>query len=474
MINWGHENDIEWNSKLKVYEFKNDDNSVERGVISTSVIEAGEVLVSVPSDLLIHSYTKPTVNLPIQFQQSVYNHFNSKQRIAFILIYEKLLKHHSKWFRYLDDIPNKYTTTATYTQNQINSLRYPLYVEDATKLRNELLDSYNRYCSLINEYSGNQNEKSLIVTIDNNKEKDELYSIKITDLIDFNSYSWSWGVIQTRTYYYSGNLNKKNSNNSMNDKDDCTLVPLADLFNHSSKVDTEAVFNEKLKRYQVITKSRFESNEQVFISYGKHNNFKLLNYYGFLIRGNDQESITIQIDDAIPESILKESLSSSKTDHDRKLKILGSYGLGDIKGGKYEIVKDDHCPFSWNYLAILRVLLMNEQELNQSLERNIFFDDCPVSSENESKLSNFLVQLCENQLNSYFNGITQETTSNRDQISNDINYLLSSGSEMWRVALSWSKNLILSHNQPPDHKKSHTSETNTVRKKLTKNKKVKV
>ncbi|KAN0024900.1 hypothetical protein ACTFIV_009309 [Dictyostelium citrinum] len=498
MIEWGITNGIEWNDKLSVFDFKD----TGRGVITNQEIKENEVLISIPEKFLIHSKSKfslDKLNPPIiisnnnkkitattvennnlsspssifykPFHDCV-NQFNSKQRISFHLIIEKLLKKNSIWYNYLNDLPIEYNITSTYDDKEIQYLGYPIYVEKVFKLKNEMISSFNSFKEiLMKNYENDANRVIIKYNDDDNSDNDENNIIKLKEIINFNLYKWCWGTIQSRTYYYNRNMKQQQKQQQqLEDKDDCTLVPLADLFNHSSNVDTEAMFNEKKQCYQVITKTKFEKDSQVFISYGKHSNFTLMNYYGFIIQDNSNDSIPLIQEHAIPNQLLEKEQQQDIKSYEKKLLILEQYGLSIYgENSKFLISMDKELPFSWNYLSVLKVLFMTKEELNNQLELNLFHYDLPISNSNHEKVLDFLRILSITQLTqfkNYFNyyninnynndndgiinGGSSSVGGSGDIINNnnnfnsngigkrlEISYILEFNKKMWEGCIEW-------------------------------------
>ncbi|KAM9969461.1 hypothetical protein ACTFIR_001296 [Dictyostelium discoideum] len=431
MLEWGINIGIEWNEKLSVHDFED----IGRGVIANHEIKQDEVLISIPEKFLIHSKSKfslEKLNPPIikkkksftktffennlspspifykPFHDSV-NKFDSKQRISFHLIIEKLLKKNSIWYNYLNDLPTEYNITSTYDDDEIEHLGYPIYVEKVLSLKNEMLESFDSFKEiLMNNYKNDLNR--IVIKLNDNSnddddDDDENITIKLKEIIDFNLYRWCWGTIQSRTYFYDRNMKDLPRHLQLEDKDDCALVPLADLFNHSSDdVNTETKFDEKKQCYQVITKTKFEKDSQVFISYGKHSNFTLLNHYGFIIENNSNDSIPLLQEDAIPDIILEKEMKQDLKSYERKMSILEQYGLSVYgEDSKFLVSIDKELPFSWNYLSILKVLYMTNEELNNQCELNLFHYDLPISNSNHEKVLYFLKNLSIIQLTQFKN-----------------------------------------------------------------------
>ncbi|KYQ88614.1 hypothetical protein DLAC_11356 [Tieghemostelium lacteum] len=438
MIEWSKNKSIKWNEKLIVHSFPEG-----RGVIANEDILENEILVSVPLQWLIHSKCKfshdnihiTNNNTPrIVNLNTIIDNLDSKQRISFHLIFERLLGSNSNWFEYLEHVPSEYFTTSMFTDEEIQSMVYPIFINEAKKLKNEMMDSYKRYCIVLEKYF-NLNEEMHINGVNN-------WSCNVKLLMDLDLFKWSCGVIKTRSYYYDRNLvTQQNSQkrlqsttNVVEDKDDCTIVPLADLFNHSSSVDTEAKFNDRMNCYQVRTKTSFKKGDQVLISYGKHSNFTLLNFYGFVVENNSLDSITLDPKEAIPEYLFTETISNS-LQLKRKYEILSQYGLS-LTNGKFEVINDSQQPFTWNYLTTLRVLLLTPKELDKKKETMIFYNDESPSIENDKLLSNLLRPIIENHLS-----LLVDNTTPPIKKRFEIDYLLKSTKEIWEKCLNYINNL---------------------------------
>ncbi|KAI9142255.1 hypothetical protein BKA69DRAFT_295503 [Paraphysoderma sedebokerense] len=83
-----------------------------------------------------------------------------------------------------------------------------------------------------------------------------------------------------------------------------SLIPFLDMLNHDPSAEVKLFFDTSDMRFKIITAIPLERGQQVFISYGKHDNWRLLVEYGFivepkssrLIQGNNTSS---------PDSILE-------------------------------------------------------------------------------------------------------------------------------------------------------------------------
>ena len=63
-----------------------------------------------------------------------------------------------------------------------------------------------------------------------------------------------------------------------------TMVPLADMLNHSSDALTRWFYNNSLNSYQMVSKGNIPNGVEITDSYGRKENHKYFLYYGFLLR----------------------------------------------------------------------------------------------------------------------------------------------------------------------------------------------
>lgn len=62
-----------------------------------------------------------------------------------------------------------------------------------------------------------------------------------------------------------------------------TMVPLADMLNHSSNALTRWFYNNSLNSYQMVSKGNIPNGVEITDSYGRKENHKYFLYYGFLL-----------------------------------------------------------------------------------------------------------------------------------------------------------------------------------------------
>lgn len=117
-----------------------------------------------------------------------------------------------------------------------------------------------------------------------------------------NLFKWAYNMVNTRAIYIDPNLvyeiNKKKSleiNENLSDEPSMALCPFLDMFNHHFNAKTEAtlIINKENDEYfyQLYSLNEICKYNEVFISYGSHDNMKLLLEYGFFIYDNKFDCI---------------------------------------------------------------------------------------------------------------------------------------------------------------------------------------
>lgn len=115
-------------------------------------------------------------------------------------------------------------------------------------------------------------------------------------------FKWAFVLVNTRAVYVDPNLVWSINNSlrtSLLDEPSQALCPFLDMFNHHSEANTEAklVRIQNSLTYELKTLTGYKAHEQIFISYGPHDNNVLLMQYGFFINGNPFEVVKFQFEE---------------------------------------------------------------------------------------------------------------------------------------------------------------------------------
>ena len=107
---------------------------------------------------------------------------------------------------------------------------------------------------------------------------------------DLDTYTYYWLIVNTRSFYFEA----PRATQKLSPEDCLVLCPFADYFNHAVEGCNVSFDDMGL----TITSNRaFESEEEVFVTYGSHNNDFLLTEYGFILEENKWD--TLLLDDLV-------------------------------------------------------------------------------------------------------------------------------------------------------------------------------
>ncbi|KAJ2719702.1 hypothetical protein GGI07_005058 [Coemansia sp. Benny D115] len=176
-------------------------------------------------------------------------------------------------------------------------------------------------------------------------------------------YVWAWLAVNTRCIHLGLHADALAGGAC---QDTIALAPVLDFLNHSEHADVETRFDPRARQFVIRTNRGFRRGEEVFISYGPHDNRFMLAEYGFVLERNPFQ--TLELDHAVALWIAAakarlqtprpaRATTMSVGDIDTLVAVLERQGLW----GDYTISLDDLEP-SYRLQAALRLLLFAEQE----------------------------------------------------------------------------------------------------------------
>ncbi|KAI9733379.1 MAG: hypothetical protein M1834_003463 [Cirrosporium novae-zelandiae] len=134
---------------------------------------------------------------------------------------------------------------------------------------------------------------------------------KVFPNANFDDYTYYWLLVNTRTFYWE-------VNDTVRNRDDCmALCPFADYFNHADE-GCQVTFGED--GFTMTADRDYESGQELFVSYGCHDNDFLWTEYGFILKNNKWD--LVYLDDIIL-AMLSESDRQLLEEHN----YLGNYVL---------------------------------------------------------------------------------------------------------------------------------------------------
>lgn len=131
--------------------------------------------------------------------------------------------------------------------------------------------------------------------------------------ISYEDYIYYWCIVNTRTFYFtSPKINKSPT------RDDCmALNPFADYFNHADS-GCEVSFTDT--EHKITSERSIARGSEIYISYGNHSNDFLLAEYGFMLKENKWDEISL-------DTYILPMLSDKQKDQLRAAGFLGKYML---------------------------------------------------------------------------------------------------------------------------------------------------
>ncbi|KAJ6117567.1 hypothetical protein N7512_007292 [Penicillium capsulatum] len=120
---------------------------------------------------------------------------------------------------------------------------------------------------------------------------------------DWSTFSYYWMILNTRSFYWlgPGQTAPEDRNEAL------ALVPFADYFNHSD-VDCDVSFTDE--EYTLTATKDYAKGEEVFMNYGSHSNDLLLAEYGFMMDQNRHDCI--YLDDIVLRDLAADKLEELK------------------------------------------------------------------------------------------------------------------------------------------------------------------
>lgn len=321
-----------------------------RGVFSSKNIKEYATLIEIPYNLMITYGTiqKSEILNTLTFNPNQNWYFHDF--LALFLMFEKHKDHKSIWKFYIDSLPQEIPPLPfTFSHGEMELL--PDTVKDlALSLRGKFEESWSRIQrSIVSSWKCDCCKK----------EADRVFT--------FDSYRWGYAMVNTRAVYVDpqivqelSEISNNNFRSMFSDQPCMALCPYLDMFNHSCDSKTEAALikNGSAFVYELKTLTPYKKYEQIFISYGSHDNVKLLCEYGFFLTVNKLDRIRFNFEEVLEVLNIKLASKQYKLIMDKNFKsdlYINYLGLSfNLKSVLCAAFEDDICNckmyiFSENY-----------------------------------------------------------------------------------------------------------------------------
>lgn len=355
-----------------------------RGVMAAEKIRPGDVLMEIPFNLILNMNTlENDGNFKLLFT-NVPNYIHQPQScqglLSFYVSFLKMSSSTSFWSYYIDTIPTNFTLPYFCTDKQLKSFDEGIQnIVETQRLSVHI--GYRYFKKLLISYS--------------NVFSDTVFSNMIS-LFTLELYTWAYFAVNTRCVYLDPEImnNLPFNNNAalcfkslLSDLPNLGLIPFLDMFNHSTKAETDAkliysfnfhskaisriVSNKGSLIFRLASLSSYSKFEEIFISYGQHDNLKLLTEYGFCLPLNPFSVIKFTFDSIC--NVCAKNNSSSCTISKEKFKYITKHGINidlyiDSRG------------LSYNFQRLLFLLADNDKSMWDVKIYSAEFDDRDLSN----------------------------------------------------------------------------------------------
>ncbi|NXM06548.1 SETD4 protein, partial [Tyrannus savana] len=242
-----------------------------RGNTLISLLMAGDLIISLPEKCLLTTSTVLSSYLG-GYIKNWKPPVSPLMALCTFLIAEKHAGHKSPWKPYLDVLPKAYTCPVGWEHHVLNLLPEPL----RKKAQEQRTTIHELYLSSKGFFSSLQ----------------PLFAEDTGSIFTCSALEWAWCTVNTRTIY----MKQPQRECFSLQPDVYALAPYLDLLNHSPNVQVKAAFNEQTRSYEIRATSQCKKYGEVFISYGPHDNQRLLLEYGFVARDNPHSSVYVSSD----------------------------------------------------------------------------------------------------------------------------------------------------------------------------------
>lgn len=263
LLEWMTARGFKLHRRLYVREFP----ETGRGLATQQKLTAGETFLRVPTWLLITTTTALSSNLR-NFLTRHHQQLTPTEVLTLFLMNEKLCGFASEWSFFIDSLPAAYTTPV-FLGSKLLAILPDAMCRKAEAQVSRIRSTFIRLRILL--------KRAL---------HGDLELRCLSENFTWNLFVWAWTAVNTRCIF-----SKHRTGHALWDDDCSALAPFLDCLNHHWKADVETAVVGSY--FEIVTNNNYEPDDQVFISYGSHDNKKLLLEYGFVLADNPNDVVAI-------------------------------------------------------------------------------------------------------------------------------------------------------------------------------------
>lgn len=226
-----------------------------RGLKANRDVKAGEMLLSVPGDMMLSTVNALSdAAVGRVFKENVGLFADDQVILTVFLIHELLHPADSKWAQHLAVLPTRFHTSCEFSSNELRQLEGSVLF-DETKARSQLfLDEYNSLFPMLAQRYPN------------------LFDMQA---VSFTMYKYARLLVQTRAFgmHVGGRVV-------------IAIVPVGDMMNHNPRSKVSWKYDYAADEFRMYSGDDIPANTQVYNNYGPRSNRRLLLDFGFTIEDN--------------------------------------------------------------------------------------------------------------------------------------------------------------------------------------------
>ena len=343
--------------KLEIHFFS--DNY--RGVIAKSDIKKYEIIMSIPKICLISMDIALSTSIGKEIGKFMYQELHSPRHSLFssFLLSEAQSE---KWKFYFDLLPKDFSYFPIfYTDKELEYLRGSPFLSQIFEKRIEMKSDYDVICNYIPSFSS----------------------------FPFIKFCQARMSVSSRIFGVT-----------MNGVRADVLVPFADLINHRTQRQTQWYYDNAQNSFVIQSLEDIKEGSEIYDSYGKKSNAKLLLNYGFCLENNSENEyyLTLKFNPKVPLFSQKKVIFQREEDYERTFKLYSNVYESEL----YELLSFlRFLIFEGDFNVLMNAMNNKDEENMNDTSPVSFYYIEPISKELEIKVLKHLNSILREALRRY-------------------------------------------------------------------------
>ncbi|KAI8320925.1 SET domain-containing protein, partial [Martensiomyces pterosporus] len=239
-----------------------------RGMMATRDIDQGEDIIRVPERLLVTASKVRRLTMARAKADSSSAagmggwDLSEHQSLAYWVYTEAELGQRSEWHSYISTLPRDFASVPLFVGAKWVLSRLPHSMrQKIAEQQSRLFNDWTHTCA-------------------------SLSAANSRPVTSWRLYVWAWLAVNTRCIHLGRHSAQTDILRPISGDDSIALAPVLDFLNHSGQADVSVRFDEKQKCFSIRTNRPYAKGQEVFISYGPHDNRFMLAEYGFVLAHN--------------------------------------------------------------------------------------------------------------------------------------------------------------------------------------------